>query len=140
MTHNLWLIIYDQNLRCTIWVTKEHSYDLVFHLDSIMRSRCSTKYLAVELVPLFKINSFRECLRSIPWQKNWHQHRAVVQNWPMKIAIFRLNRFYPRSILNILVTLWYWWLTVGDNFSMLATELRYWCLFWTLVPDAKVKK
>ena len=35
--------------------------------------------------------------------------------------------FGPGKLATVmLVTLWCWWLTVGDNFRMLATELRYW--------------
>ena len=57
----------------------------------------------------------------------------------LTIHSFR-NSIYNWSATVMLVTLWCWWLTVGDNYRMWATELRSWWHLWMLVPDANVKR
>ena len=44
------------------------------------------------------------------------------------------------SATAMLVLLWCWWLEVGDNFRMLATELRSWWNLLEVGADANVKR
>ena len=96
-------------------------------------------------VRLFKFNIWIYCDRCW-WQVKVSDFMLVTifGCWSPKSVINICHQHYsPTSITNIdeapypssgyshvtwlmLVTLWCWWLTVGDNFRLLATELRSW--------------
>ena len=115
-----------------------------------------TKHLCLSLSPKYKVLKKENCIYSslrdrtndrFSWPLSQLKHYGFVEIW----IIFGKHKCLVKTIFNhvyfghdrfnhilrvtvMLVISWYWWLKVGDDLWMLATEFRCWyrTLMWKM--------